>query len=84
MTEEVTTETPETTEEVQPVETPKPEPTKSEAELHKEKQGERKFKKKTKRFTKDECLSELHRLERTGHQQSKYYGDIQSRLAEVS
>lgn len=53
---------------------------KSKQELHKEKQGKKKTsKKKVKSYTKVECLDELKRLERTGHQQSDYYIKVRKR-----
>jgi len=50
-------------------------------EAHKELQGEKTTKKKkTRYFTHAECISEMQRLERTGHQLSKYYKDIKERV----
>ena len=57
-------------------------PKKTPQELNKETQGERKTtKKKINRFTREECIEELKRMERkTGHKNSKYYADVKSRL----
>ena len=51
-------------------------------EAHKELQGKKKTsKKKVKNYTHAECSSEIGRLERANHQQSKYYKTVDRRMA---
>jgi len=50
-------------------------------EAHKELQGKKSTsKKKVKNYTHAECSSELGRLERANHQQSKYYQTVKRRM----
>ena len=49
-------------------------------EANKKLQGEKSFgKKKVNRFSKDECQKEISRLEKAGHQGSKYYKEVKAR-----
>jgi len=49
-------------------------------EEHKQLQGKKQTaKKKIRRYTHQECLHELNRLEKAGHQLSKYYYLVKAR-----
>ena len=54
-------------------------------EAHKELQGSKATeKKKIKSYNHADCVAEINRLNRAGHQFSKYYRDVQQRAAKTA